>query len=259
MSFRRRGYTSAWRYLDYLYDVALRRLEAEEEPPDRAEPNAEELRRQEAHIAWQEEQIRIAAQYAWLCEQHAYAELACFEDPQFIEDFAAKHRDQLLADRATIIEEYEAFHRRHHEAVQRFRAEQPHLYVRVWAVMRWRALAAAVRQFAEEPPPPLAEEPPAPPPDTPEEARAREEADARAREELRHFREDLRDEQLFRNLDRLGVKKHRLAVLKRQYPNLETEISALERQFSRASVPPRPPAATEERPHDTSTRPRERY
>ena len=256
MNFHSR-YSPVWMYLDHLYDVALRRLEAEEEPPERAEPDAEELRREEAHIAWQEEQLRIAAHYTWLCELHDYTELACFEDTKFIEDFAAKHRDQLLAQRGEIIEEYENFHRYNAEAVQRFRTEQPHLYVRVWAVMRWRALAAAVRLFAEEPPPSV-EEPPAPPPETPEETRERLAAEARASEELRRFREDLRDEELFRNLDRLGVKKHRLAVLKKQYPNLETEISALERQFSRASVPPRPPAAPEERPHDTSTRPRER-
>lgn len=257
MSLRRRGYTSAWRYLDHLYSVALRRLEAEEEPPDRAEPDAEELRRQEAHIAWQEEQIRIRAQYDWLCEQHEYPELACFEEPSFIEDFASRHRDELLANRAAIIEEYEAFRRRHPEAVQRFRSERYDLYLRVWVVVRWRALAAAVRQFAEEPPPPV-EEPPAPQPETPEEARAREEAEARAREELRHFREDLRDEEHFRNLDRLGVKKQRLVDLRKQYPNLETEINATERQLSRATAQQQSRSSPEEQPHVTSTRPRER-
>ena len=257
MIFRRSWNTPVWMYLDHLYDVALRRLEAEEEPPDRAEPDAEELRRKEAHIAWQEEQLRVQAHFEWLCEQHAYEELARFEDTKFIEDFAAKHRDQLLAQRTEIIEEYETFHRYNAEAVQRFRTEQPHLYVRVWAVMRWRALAAAVRLFAEEPPPSVVE-PPAPPSETSEETRARLAAEARAREELRHFTEDLRDEEHFRNLDRLGAKKQRLAELRKQCPNLETEINATERQLSRAAAPHRQPQSPQEQPHDTSTRPRER-
>jgi hypothetical protein len=259
MRFRRSS--PAWKYLDHLYDIALWRRAAEEEPPDCAEPDAEQLRRQEAHIAWQEEQSRVRTQYAWLCEQHEYAELACFEDTKFIEDYAAKHRDELLAHRKEIIEEYESFHCCYPEAVQRFRTEQPQLYLRVWPVFRWRALAAAVRLFVEEPPP--VEEPPAPPPETPEETpeamRTRLEAEARAREELRHFREDLRDDELFRNLDRLGIKKQRLHELRKQYPNLEVEIHHLERQFSRATTPRQPPPSPEEQPRDTSTRPRERY
>jgi hypothetical protein len=235
----------------------LRRLAAEKEPSDRAEPDAEELRRQEAHIAWQEEQRHVQAQFDWLCEQHEYEELACYEDTNFIEDYAAKHRDELLAHRKEIIEEYESFHCCYPEAVQRFRSEQPQLYVRAWPVFRWRALGAAVRLFVEEPPP--AEEPSAPPPETPEELRARLEAEARAEEELRHFREDLQDAEQFRNLGRLGVKKQRLHELRTQYPNLEVEISHLERQFSRATTPRQLPASREEQPRDTSTRPRERY
>jgi hypothetical protein len=261
MRFSRSGYSPAWRYLDHLYDFALRRLAAEEELHGRVEPDAEELRRQEAHIAWQEEQRHIQEQLDWLCEQHEYEELACYEDSNFIEDYAGKHRQDLLTHRDAILDEYETFHRTHPEAVQRFRTERPDLYLRVWAVFRWRALAAAVRLFVDEPPP--VEEPPAPPPETPketpEELRTRLEAEARAEEELRHFREDLRDEELFRNLDRLGIKKQRLHELRTQYPNLEVEISHLERQFSRATTPRQLPASREEQPRDTSTRPRERY
>jgi hypothetical protein len=257
MKFRRRRYSPVWIYLDHLYDVALRRLEAEEEPSGCEEPDAEELRRQEAHIAWQEEQLRIRAQFDRLCAQHEYPELACFAEHCFIEAYASRHRDELLANRAAIIEEYEAFHRRHPEAVQRFRSERSDLYLRVWVVVRWRALATAVRQFAEEPPPPV-EEPPTPPPETPEETRARLAAEARAREELRHFTEDLRHEEHFRNLDRLGAKKQRLAELRKQYPNLETEINATERQLSRATAQQQSRSSSEEQPHVTSTRPRER-
>jgi hypothetical protein len=259
MRFRRSS--PAWKYLDHLYDIALWRLAAEEEPPDCAEPDAEQLRRQEAHIAWQEEQRHIQEQLDWLCEQHEYEELACYEDTKFIEDYAAKHRDELLAHRKEIIEEYESFHCCYPEAVQRFRSEQPQLYVRAWPVFRWRALGAAVRLFVEEPPP--AEEPSAPPTETPEETpeelRARLEAEARAEEEMRHFREDLQDAEQFRNLDRLGVKKQRLHELREQYPNLEVEISNLERRFSRAAAPRQLPASREEHSRDTSTRPRERY
>lgn len=256
MSFRRRWYSPVWIYLDHLYDMALRRLEAEEGPLGREEPGTEQVRRQEAHRAWQEKELRIKAQHDWLCEQHDYAELACFEDLQFIEDYAAMRRDELLTNRAAIIEEYEAFRRHDPEAVERFRTERPHLYLRVWVVFRWRALAAAERLFVEEP---SATETPEPNPETPEESRARLAAEAQAREELRHFREDLRDEELFRDMHRLATKKQRLAALREQYPNLELEIGHLTRQFTRSNMQQRPSSSTEERPHDTGTRPRERY
>jgi uncharacterized protein YdaU (DUF1376 family) len=240
--------------------AAERECEQQAAAAERArEAEEEQRRREEAHRAWQEEQRRIQAQYDWLCEQHDYAELACFEDIKFIEGYAAKHRQDLLAHRDDITKEYESFHQHCPEAVQRFRTEQPQLYVRAWPVFRWRCYAAAVRLFVEEPPPPPQEKPPEPPPESPKETKARLAAEARAREELRVFREDLRDGELFRNLDRLGAKKQRLDELKKQYPNLQVEIDHLGRQFSRAAAPRQQPASPEEPPRDTSTRPRERY
>jgi hypothetical protein len=104
---------------------------------------------------------------------HLYDARHYLTDAEFLQRYATKHRDALLAEREAIIAAYDAFMRDEVFIVLLKRAHPPLLAVGTW---RMRALAIAEQIDVDPPPPPPAtpppEEPPRRPPKTPEERQA---------------------------------------------------------------------------------------